>query len=483
LLIEIRITGQDPRAGRHHVRLDAAVVRGTTAGEGRHLLRIAGRRITLDGVRGVIRRPGCAVGGDHVLAALAGAGGVGQRRIALPVARTVVLAGADGQHILGRGRRAGGVIVDGTITVRVDALVAGRKGNEHVLVAPHEGIGIGAVGRVVAGGRAAPRVRVHARSCVVSLQEERADVSGQAGQIVPIGNSIELAQVRGHNVVFGGLEHQPRGRRCALAESAGIPIAEHGGGHVGAVPAVHIDRAVIIDRLEATIGAPGPVVDRGDARGWDIRVRSGRCAAAQAGVCHCDDLGRAVIAAGISGRRTHQAACAVLVVLLAQHEGLDPRDIHHVRDRNQLRRIGCHDEDAALLAHDLRAGGSDRGASQAKVGPTLHPHGVQARGLLQQCRVQLVCRLEDADTCNRAQRGNPAGLGRVHPDLEREIREIVKDLSAQRGDLVLPRLLDGAAELDDVITPLARCVFADDQSGRNIGGSYARIARSAHQVK
>ena len=148
LLEEIRVPRQVPRARRDDIGLDAAVAGRAAAAERRHLFGVAGAEIVPDRIRGVALGPRRAPGEDRILSALRGTRGVGQRRIAVPMRLAIVLAGADGDHVLRGAGRVDRHVVDDAVGIRIDAGVAGRERHGQIAMRPQERIGVGAVGRI-----------------------------------------------------------------------------------------------------------------------------------------------------------------------------------------------------------------------------------------------------------------------------------------------------------------------------------------------
>ncbi len=152
--------------------LDAAVCRRPAAGERSHALNIGVRR----------RAPGDPVVMNRIdrVVRLPRAGSVLVRRVPAAPRRPVVLAGADGQHVLrGRGgAHASGI--DHAVRVAVEARVARRKDGQMVGVVPGELVGLPTAVGILAGHIGTPTVGMHARPGVVRLEEEIIDVVAEA---------------------------------------------------------------------------------------------------------------------------------------------------------------------------------------------------------------------------------------------------------------------------------------------------------------
>ena len=209
---------------------------------------------SLSGFAVIALGPRRAVREDRVLPALRGARGVGQRRIAVPMRLAIVLARADGDHVLRGAGRVDRHLVDDAVGVRIDAGVAGRERHGQIAMRPENASALALSARIRAGHFRAPRIRMHARVLQIRLVEEVADIVGNADQVIAIGHAVEqAAQQRRHRVVFDRLEHEVRLRRGAAADAARVAGAERRGRHVRAVPGVHILRAVVDDGLETEI--------------------------------------------------------------------------------------------------------------------------------------------------------------------------------------------------------------------------------------
>ena len=153
-------------------------------------------------------------------------------------------------------------------------------------------------------------------------------------------------------------------------------------------------------------------------------MRRGGRTAAQARIGDGDGLCGTVVAAGISGRRAHDAATTVFVIRLAvlfpHEERLDGGHIQHIGNRHQLISAGRDHQRAAIRgfylggisAGHFSAGGGDRRTGLTEVRAAFDAHDIQTAGLVQQIPVQLVCRLENANPRHAGQILNFARPGR-----------------------------------------------------------------------
>ncbi len=484
LLVQSGVAGQDHAAGSYYIGLDTAVVGRSTAGEERRLLLVARSGITLQRLsREAPARATCA---DQVLSAHLRTGVACSIRLLLvgvarlvsearitwellvrSIAAPLVLAGANGDHVLRGCRCADGVVIHNPVAICVLTRVTSRERDGHVPVGPDEIVGVRAVGGVVAVGIATPRVGVDACASVIRLLEERAQVTRDARQVVAVG-VVSRADTLHRGPVFRSLEDELRCRRSALACSVRGTIAQHRARHVGAVPAVHVNRPVVRDAPAAIVRA-GPVVDRHYATGRNIRVCTGRSAVTQAGVGHGDDLGGAVVATRVRRIGAHDNARADLVVLLWEQEVAYPRNIEHTGDGVQSCAICRNEQRVALTTHDRRPTAGDGGRRAACVSATLHSNAVQTSPATVQLRAELVGRMEEARPHDASLPLHLPRLSWRHAYLEGKVRDVVEKLCAGGCYLILPALLDRTCELDDVVATLTLSVPSYSQTRRNPG--------------
>ena len=467
LLIQIGVAGEHPRARGHHVGLDPTVVRRPAAREGGHLLGVAGARVALQGLRGELEGPVLPPGEDVVLSAIGRADGA-LGGVAGVVGGPVVLARADADHVLGRARGAHRVVVDASVRIFVLAVVARGERHGHVAVAPDERVGVHAVGRVLTRGGAAPRVGVDSGAARVGLLEEVAQVRRNPRQVVTARYAQELAEERRGRVVLDRLEQQPgRGSR-ALAQAGGRSVAQGRDRHVRAVPRVHVPRAVVHDRREAEVRGSRPIMDGGDPARRDVGMgRRGR-AAADAGVGDADRLGGTVVAGGVRGGGAHDHAAALVVVLLAQHEVLDPRDVPQLCQGFEPLGRRQHDDRPPVAPQDSCARVPNRRRSQGRVASRLELDDVGPLAGAGEARAQLVGGVEEAHPPNARKAPHGQRLRRPHSHLEREIGHVLERLAAGGDDGRLPGRLDRPHELHDV--------------GPAVQGTEGPVAQRGHRV-
>ena len=297
--------GDDVRAGREEVGLDAAVRERPATGEEGHAAAIGllpGRRA--EGVRQERRMAGLqetrAQDGDLDAIGVA------------PVAhgRAVGLRRADGEDVLGQGGARGqGAQVAHAVAVGIRAVVGGGEKGQEVLVRPDEAVdGPGGEGVDRAHGAegvdAAPTVGVDARARVIGLLEDGVEEGRDVG-------------APGYEAVGGAvcLEEKPRAGRHAAktAVFAARAVAQDAPRHVRAVAA-------------PVVAVAHAVGDRGGRHGLPRLRGDAHHAAAQAGV---EGLG----------------------ALLPQIAG-DTRGEAAVKDRHDLPRAG---EPRALALQGIRA--------------------------------------------------------------------------------------------------------------------------------
>ncbi len=197
-------------------------------------------------------------------------------------------------------------------------------------------------------------------------------------------------------------------------------------------------------------------------------MRRRRRAAADAGVGDRDDLARAVVAAGVGRIGAHDDAGAVLVVLLADDEVLDPGDVEHVGDGVELGLVRGDDQSAPLAAGDLGAGIYDLVLGEVDVGTRLDTHPVELRAAAREVRMELVRGVEEPDPGDLVDHLDVARRGRRHARLEGEVWQVAEQLGAEPLGRRAPRRLDGAGELHDVIAALALRVLGDFEAGRDV---------------
>ncbi len=304
-----------------------------------------------------------------------------------------------------------------------------------------------------------------AGAVVVGLLEEVVQIVGQAGQVVAVVRAGEdLAEERGGGPVLRGLEDQFGRGGHAQADAVGVAVTQDGDGDVGAMAAVHVPGAVIVDAGETGVGLARPVVDGHDAAGRDVRMGPLGGAITQAGVRHSHDLGGAVVAVGPGRVGPHDHAAAVLVVLLGQDEVLDPGHVQHLGHGLELGLVGGDDELAARAVHQQGDPLCDGVNHRVRIHTPLDAHGVEAHAIPFQGGAQLVAGLEDAHPLDRAQVLDLVGLGRGHPHLEGEVRQVLQELRAGGRHLLLPGLLHRSLELDDVVAQLVRGVAGEGQA-------------------
>ena len=197
-------------------------------------------------------------------------------------------------------------------------------------------------------------------------------------------------------------------------------------------------------------------------------MRRRRRATADAGVGHRDDLARAVVARGVGRVGAHYNAGAVLVVLLADDEVLDPGDVEHAGDGVELAGIRGDDQSAPLAAGDLGAGIFDLGRGEVDNGARLDAYPVEVRAVALELRMELVGRVEEPDPGDLVERLDVARGGRRQARLEGKVGQVAEQLGAERLGRRAPRRLDRAGELHDVIAAHILRVLGDFEAGRDV---------------
>ena len=239
--------------------------------------------------------------------------------------------------------------------------------------------------------------------------------------------------------------------------------------------------------------AARPVEDGGDPARGDVGVGRRRRAAAEAGVGHGHRLGRAVVARCLRGGGAHDHAAAVLVVLLAQDEVLDPRDVPRPARASSRSAVAEHD-DVSPLAAQRPARPCRRSTSRPR---------------RRRCPARAVrCRAVPRRASGAGSACRPGGRSPTHRTLARRrtasaCAGVMRTLNAKSGmysselaaggrDGRLPGVLDRAHELDDVgaalggpeapggaARPPGRARRATDRRWPPSGGSAARPGRFA----
>ena len=290
-------------------------------------------------------------------------------------------------------------------------------------------------------------------------------VVGRLEEVVEVGRDAAEAAAR----VERRLQHQARARRRPLNRSAharGVPVAEGRARHVGAVPVrvVALGGAGAAERVELGHAA--------GKRGMDVA----RGALVEAGVGHGDDLAVALVVGAVDDDVRVEDGPGDVVEQLPRRDLLD---VVHLVERGQLGELALLYGQAHLAPPHLHVVGVHAGGGRDVL---FHRFGID---VVVEHDVDL-SRLARRRARNHGGKDRRCGVGRrgpqrrrdleplqvdVGPDHERQrpdrlevaravaaqvgvLRDVLLDLDAQPGQLLLLLLAEGLAGLDEDVVGL-----------------------------